>query len=122
MGARRSRNSLRYCQTPSASSVGKGDIVYPAAALGVVYDPSAHRQRFLRNVPGNVGPTDTSSSPSLENASSVTPRWWPVSTATVRIVMTLKMTIDARLPLSPMATNSPLGVTASDRMSSVRLG
>jgi microtubule-associated protein-like 6 len=32
--------------------------VYPAAALGVVYDPSAHRQRFLRNVPGNVGLTD----------------------------------------------------------------
>lgn len=53
-----SRNSLRYCQTTSAASTGKGDIVYPAAALGVVYDPATRKQRFLRNVPGNVGCTD----------------------------------------------------------------
>lgn len=56
--AQSSRNSLRYCQTTAASSTGKGDITYPAAALGVVYDPAARKQRFSRNVPGNVGCTD----------------------------------------------------------------
>ena len=56
--AQASRNSLRYCQTTARSSTGKGDIVYPAAALGVVLDLSSRRQRFSRNVPGNVGCSD----------------------------------------------------------------
>jgi hypothetical protein len=56
--AQASRNSLRYCQTKERSSSGKGDIVYPAASLGVVYDLTSNRQRFLRNIPGNVGAND----------------------------------------------------------------